>query len=137
MLTTNGVLAASAYLFAQTEPAIDAVLSRYYHDVVGPFWAPERRLVEQFDDIPFPFHEIRPPRFAMTAQWNLDRLVNYLRTWSSSQRFMEATGSDPVEQIIDELRAAWGNPDQTREVIWPLTLRAGVNQGTTGLPGTP
>ena len=137
VLTTNGVLAASAYLFAQTEPAIDAVLSRYYHDVVGPFWAPERKLVEQFDDIPFPFHEIRPPRFAMTAQWNLDRLVNYLRTWSSSQRFMEATGSDPVEKIIDDLRAAWGNRDQTREVIWPLTLRAGVNQGTTGLPGTP
>ena len=67
----------------------------------------------------------------MTAQWNLDRLVNYLRTWSSSQRFMEATGSDPVEKIIDDLRDAWGNRDQTREVIWPLTLRVGVNQGAT------
>jgi ubiquinone/menaquinone biosynthesis C-methylase UbiE len=31
VLKADGVLAASAYLFAQIEPAIDAVLSRYYH----------------------------------------------------------------------------------------------------------
>jgi ubiquinone/menaquinone biosynthesis C-methylase UbiE len=137
VLKPNGALAASAYLFAQIEPAIDVVLSRYYHDVVGPFWAPERKFVENFAEIPFPFHEIRPPKFAMTAQWDLDRLVGYLRTWSASQKFLDTTGSDPVEQIIDELRAAWRNPEQTREVIWPLTLRVGVNQRSGALPGTP
>jgi ubiquinone/menaquinone biosynthesis C-methylase UbiE len=131
VLKSDGVLAASAYNSLQIEPLIDEVVNRYYHDVIGPFWMPERKLVENFAEIPFPFHEIRPPKFAMTAQWDLDRLVGYLRTWSSSQRFVEATGSDPVEQIIDELRAAWRNPEQTREVIWPLTLRVGVNQGAT------
>jgi hypothetical protein len=128
VLKSDGVLAVSAYNLLQIEPLIDEVVNRYYHDVIGPFWMPERKLVENFADVPFPFHEIRPPKFAMTAQWDLDRLVGYLRTWSSSQRFVEATGSDPVEQIIDELRAAWRNPEQTREVIWPLTLRVGVNQ---------
>jgi SAM-dependent methyltransferase len=127
VLKADGVLAASAYLFAQIEPAIDAVLSRYYHDVVGPFWAPERKLVENFAEVPFPFREIDPPKFEMTAHWDLDRLVGYLRTWSSSQRFFELKGSDPVAQIIDKLRSAWGNPYQTRTVIWHLTLRIGVN----------
>jgi SAM-dependent methyltransferase len=129
VLKSAGVLAASAYNLLQIEPLIDEVVNRYYHDVVGPFWAPERKLVENFAEIPFPFREIDPPRFEVTTQWNLDRLIGYLRTWSSSQRFIEATGGDPVEQIIDELRAAWGNPEQTREVIWPLTLRVGINQG--------
>jgi hypothetical protein len=62
----------------------------------------------------------------MTAQWNLDHLLGYLQTWSSTQRFIAAKGRDPLEQIIDGLRRAWGDPQQVRTVIWPLTLRVGV-----------
>lgn len=130
VLTLNGVLAASAYLFAQIEPAMDAVLIRYYHDVVGPFWAPERKLVENFAEIPFPFREIKPPKFEMTAQWDLNHLLGYLRTWSSTQRFIAAKGSDPVKEISDELASAWGTQEHTRNVRWPLTLRVGVNDMT-------
>ena len=126
VLKPNGALAASAYLFAQIEPAIDVVLSRYYHDVVGPFWAPERKLVEHFAEIPFPFREIDPPRFEMTAQWDLNALIGYLRTWSSSQKFLDTTGNDPVEHVINELRAAWGDPNEARRTTWPLTLRVGI-----------
>jgi hypothetical protein len=62
----------------------------------------------------------------MTAQWDLYALVGYLRTWSASQKFLEATGADPVEHVIDELRAAWGDPNETRKITWPLVLRIGV-----------
>ena len=61
----------------------------------------------------------------MTAHWNLDHLLGYLRTWSSTQRFMAAKGSDPLEQINDDFRKAWGQPEQTRSIIWPLTIRIG------------
>jgi SAM-dependent methyltransferase len=125
-LKSNGVLAASAYNLLHIEPAIDAVVNRYYYEVVGPFWPPERELVENFTDLSFPFHEIRPPKFEMMTQWNLEHLVGYLRSWSSTQRFITAKNSDPLDEIADELRAAWGNAKQTRRVIWPLTLRAGV-----------
>jgi hypothetical protein len=103
-------------------------VNRYYYEVVGPFWPPERELVEQFADIPFPFQEIDPPKFEMTTQWNLDHLLGYLRTWSSTQRFIVAKGSDPLEQIADELRSAWGDSQQTRKVIWPLILRIGTKK---------
>jgi ubiquinone/menaquinone biosynthesis C-methylase UbiE len=133
VLKSNGVLAASAYNLLHVEPAIDEVVNRYYYDVVGSFWPPERKLVEQFADLPFPFHKVDAPKFEMTAQWNLDHLIGYLRTWSSTQRFIAAKGSDPLEQIIDDLRSAWGEPRQTRRVIWPLTLRVGVKiQGAAG-----
>ena len=57
VLKPRGVLAASAYNLLRIEPAIDAIVDRYYHEVVGPFWPPERKLVENFGDLPFPFHE--------------------------------------------------------------------------------
>lgn len=126
VLKPNGVLAASAYNLLHIEPAIDEVINRYYYEVVGPFWLPERKLVENFAELPFPFHELDPPEFEMTAQWNLDHLVGYLGTWSSTQRFIAETDGDPLEQISDELRTGWGDPQRTRNVRWPLTLRMGV-----------
>jgi SAM-dependent methyltransferase len=130
VLKSDGVLAASAYNLLHVEPAIDVVVNRYYHDVVGSFWPPERRLIEQFADLPFPFQEMIPPKFEMTASWDLDQLVGYLRTWSSSQRFVAANGSDPVNEIREELGSAWGNPERTRNINWPLTLRVGVNHAS-------
>jgi SAM-dependent methyltransferase len=125
VLKVSGVLAASAYNLLHIEPTIDEVVNRYYYEVVGPFWPPERRLVEQFANLPFPFHKIDPPKFEMTAQWSLDHLLGYLRTWSSTQRFIAAKGSDPLEPITDEFRKAWGKPQQTRRVSWPLVVCIG------------
>jgi len=126
VLKPDGVLAASAYNLLHVEPAVDEVVNRYYYEVVGPFWPPERRLVEQFTDLPFPFQEIDPPKFEMIAQWNLDHLLGYLRTWSSTQRFIAARGTDPLQEISHQLRNAWGPAEQIRKVIWPMILRVGI-----------
>jgi SAM-dependent methyltransferase len=130
VLKSNGVLVASAYNLLTIEPTIDKVVNRYYYEVVGPFWPPERKLVEQFADLPFPFQEIDPPKFEMIAHWNLDHLLGYLRTWSSTQRFISAKACDPLEQIIDELRAAWGDSQGRRKVIWPVIVRIGRKTGS-------
>lgn len=133
VLRPNGVLAASAYNLLHIESRIDEVVNRYYYEVVGSFWPPERELVEQFAALPFPFDEFDPPKFEMNARWNLDHLVGYLRSWSSTQRFIAAKKSDPLEQIMDDLRNAWDEPQRTRRVIWPLTLRVGRKPRNGGL----
>jgi SAM-dependent methyltransferase len=133
VLKPDGVLAASAYNLLCIEPAIDEIVNRYYYEVVGPFWPPERQLVERFTDLPFPFHEIDPPKFEMTARWNLDHLLGYLGTWSSTQRFIAAKGGDPLDQITNDLRSAWEAPQQRRKVVWPLVLRVGVTPRSGGL----
>jgi SAM-dependent methyltransferase len=125
VLKPDGVLAASAYNLLHIEPAVDAIVNRYYYEVVGPFWPPERELIERFAGLSFPFHEIDTPQFEMTVQWDLDHLLGYLRTWSSTQRFIAEKGSDPLEQIMDELRSTWGRRDKTRSVTWPLIVRIG------------
>jgi SAM-dependent methyltransferase len=133
VLKPNGIFAASAYNLLTIEPAIDEIVNQYYYEVVGPFWPPERKLVEQFADLPFPFHEIDPPKFKMTQEWNLDHLFGYLRTWSSTQRFIAAKDSDPLEEITDELRNAWGDPQQIRDVTWSLAVRVGLKPRSVGI----
>ena len=132
VLKHNGLLAASAYNLLHVAPAIDEVINRYYFEVVGPFWPPERVLVEKFHELPLPFSEIQAPSFEMIAQWNLEHLVGYLRSWSATQRFIAANQRDPLGQIIDELRRAWGNPQEVRTVLWPLILRVGVKETSGG-----
>ena len=126
VLKKNSVLAASAYNLLHIEPAIDEVINRYYYEVVGPFWPPERVLIEKFEELPLPFSEIQAPSFEMIGQWNLEHLVGYLRSWSATQRFIAANKRDPLEAIADDLRAAWGDPGQMRKVVWPLILRVGL-----------
>jgi ubiquinone/menaquinone biosynthesis C-methylase UbiE len=127
VLKPHGVLAASAYNLLTIAPAIDEVVNRYYFEVVGRFWPPERELVEKFGQLPFPFPEIVAPAFEMIAQWNLAHLIGYLRSWSATQRFIAANDCDPLEIIAGDLGAAWGDAEQTRRVLWPLTLRVGIN----------
>ena len=127
VLTPKGLLAASAYNLLHIEPAIDEVINRYYYEVVGPFWPPERVLIEKFEELPLPFSEIQAPSFEMIAQWNPEHLLGYLRSWSATQRFIAANKRDPLEAIADNLRAAWGDPGQMRKVVWPLILRVGIN----------
>jgi len=104
------------------------VNKRYYKTVVGPCWPPERVIVEKFDEVPFPFPEVRTPRFEMSAEWNLEHLIGYLRSWSASQRYIAEKNRDPIAEIADDLRATWGGPDQPRRIVWPLTLRVAVKE---------
>lgn len=123
VLKPRGALAAWAYKLATVTPSIDAVVNRYYLDVVGPYWPAERVLVEKFEELPFSFPEMEAPAFAMMAEWSVEQLLGYLGTWSATQRFMAAEKRDPLEQVAEELRKQWGAGK--RRVKWPLTVRVG------------
>jgi len=123
ILKPEGILAAWAYKLATVSPAIDAMVNHYYSDLVGPYWPAERVLVEKFEELPFVFDQIAAPPFAMVADWDAEHLLGYLRTWSATQRLMAAEQRDPVQEIEEELREAWG--EDARRVVWPLTVRVG------------
>jgi ubiquinone/menaquinone biosynthesis C-methylase UbiE len=126
ILKPQGVLAATAYNLLQISPGIDQVVNRYYYEIVGPFWPAERALVESFTELPFPFPEQNPPSFQMNANWNVEQLLGYLRSWSSTERFIAATNRNPLEQIASDLEKAWGDPQRKRRITWPLVLRVGI-----------
>jgi len=127
VLKEDSVLAISSYKVLEIAPEIDAIIWKFYSETIGPFWPTESELVEtDYKDIEFPFTELPPSQFEICEQWNLHQLAGYLRTWSATQNFIAACGFDPVDSLVEELRAVWKNPEQMREIKWPLHLRVGV-----------
>jgi len=126
VLAPGGVIAAWMYDLARTDPEVDRIVDRFYREVVGPCWDPERRFVDEgYRTVPFPFREIIPPAFELTGTWGLKDLLGYLSTWSASRHYLARKGEDPVDEIRQELAAAWRDPETPRPVRWPLHLRVG------------
>jgi SAM-dependent methyltransferase len=122
----GSILAVWSYGLATISPQVDRVVGYLYHDLLGPYWPPQRKMTDdQYMTIPFPFEEVLSPKFEMLAQWNLDHLVGYLGTWSSTQRFMHTHAANPLDRVDPDLRSAWGPAETLREVRWPLYLRVG------------
>jgi SAM-dependent methyltransferase len=122
----GGVLAVWSYPLATITPQVDALIWELYGPIVGAYWPPERSLImERYATIEFPFEEIPPPAFTMTAEWTLDDLLGYLGTWSSVVRYRQDRDVDPLSLIDKRLSEAWGPPNVARTVHWPLYIRVG------------
>jgi SAM-dependent methyltransferase len=63
VLVPGGVVAVWTYEKFRVDPGVDAVIDQFYSGVVGPYWPPERRLVEQgYRTLPFPWCETSAAR---------------------------------------------------------------------------
>lgn len=124
VLVPGGVVAAWTYDMFRAGPDVDAVVDRFYADVVGPYWPPERRYVEErYRTVPFPWQEPPLPAIAMETDWDLGRVTGYVATWSAVQRYRDQTGADPLPALREELASLWGGG--TRRLTWPVHLRLG------------
>jgi hypothetical protein len=61
----------------------------------------------------------------MEVLWSLGQLLGYFSSWSATNRYIKATGRNPLEPLADALAKAWGNPNTPQRVVWPLSLRVG------------
>jgi SAM-dependent methyltransferase len=124
VLRPNGLLAVWSYALATVAPDVDAIISRFHGETVGPYWPPERALVDSgYVGIDLPYPELETPRFEMAADWNLAQFGGYLSTWSAVGRYRADRRDDPIPPIMASLAGVWGEPSTTRRVRWPLTLR--------------
>jgi ubiquinone/menaquinone biosynthesis C-methylase UbiE len=126
VLKKGGLLAAWSYELSRISPAIDAVVLHYYENIIEPDWPPERKLVaDGYRSIEFPFAEVTPPEFRMQLQWTCEEYLDYLHSWSATQRYLQRTGRNPLELIYDSLSTAWGESKTKRTITWPLNMRIG------------
>ncbi len=125
VLAPGGAIAVWTYNLARVTPEVDRIIDELARRIVGPYWPPERRWVdEEYRTIPFPFPEVETPRLEYVARMDLERFILYTRTWSASQRYRKETGEDPIAQVRGDLAAAWGDPAEPRSVRWPIFMRA-------------
>jgi len=114
------------YRIHQISPEIDAVTKKFDEELVGPYWPKERVFVdEEYETIPLPFKPVAAPQFTLKWKWNLNELLGYLNTWSSTQLYIKAKKHNPVELIEKDLIAAWGNPAEEKDIRWPIYFKAG------------
>jgi SAM-dependent methyltransferase len=122
VLKPGGILAVWAYGLFHSTPEIDAVVHHLYRDVVGPYWPPDRGMIERgYVEVNLPFHPVDPPPFEMRLDWTAEDAIGYLGTWSATQGFKADKGYDPVDQVRADLVQAWG--PGTRTARWKVILK--------------
>ncbi len=122
----GAVLALITYGVIRAEPGIDPIIRHFYKDVVGAYWPPERRHVEEgYRSFAFPFDEWDAPPLAIEVEWQASDLIGYVDTWSAVRGLEKAQGREPLERFQRELVAHWGEPRRRRVIRFPLSLRVG------------
>ncbi|MCB9081062.1 MAG: class I SAM-dependent methyltransferase [Lewinellaceae bacterium] len=104
---------------------INEYLDYFYHQVVGPYWDPERKHVENhYRDLYFPAPSLPGPELAINDTWSWETMVGFWSTWSSLQRYRESTQHDPLPLAAKELRKRWPS-GQMIPVKFPIFLWLG------------
>ncbi len=125
VLRPGGYLAIWGYNLLRISPALDDLITHFYSHTLNAYWPDERRILEAgYASFPLMLQAIPTPEFAMTANWPLARLLQYLRSWSATVALQKAQGDVPVRALEAELTRAWGDAP-LRPLTWPLTFRLG------------
>lgn len=109
-----------------SDTGLNRRFARFYHQEIGPFWPPERRLVDSgYADMDFPFAELPAPKLSIRRLWDLAGFLGYISTWSAIRQAREAGRDEIFIAFARDLAALWGNPVRRRRVTWPLNMRIG------------
>jgi ubiquinone/menaquinone biosynthesis C-methylase UbiE len=132
VLAPGGAIAVWTYQTPTVSSSTDASTAigdafRQFAEVtVGPYWPPERQLInEGYRTFDFPFPEVPAPPFELRVEWTLTQLAGYMRTWSATARYIAALGSDPVDAFEAELAELIGEANPRCVILWPYAIRAG------------
>jgi SAM-dependent methyltransferase len=122
----GSIIALVTYGMVKIDQHLDRIIGRFYWDVIGPYWPPERRLVEEgYRSLDFPFTEIKAPDLDIAVSWTLSDFLGYVDTWSAVGAMEKAIGPAPRNRFNQELSDAWVPAEEKRLVHWPLSLRVG------------
>ncbi len=128
VLRPGGALALWGYERLATEPEVSGLIDDFYRRELSDCWPPERHHVETaYRELPFPFEAETAAAFDMSADWDLDRLLGYLGSWSAVKNNRQSRGEDPMPGLRARLLKVWGSPDAVKLIKWPLFLRLGRN----------
>lgn len=125
VLKPDGLLAIWCYGPAVLEHPANAVLQTFYSETLAEYWPPERQWVDRlYEGLPFPLKAIETPALTIRYQWNLERLLGYVATWSARRRYQQQTQKDPIQELKNMLdQYHLENVDV--DVCWSIGLKLG------------
>ncbi len=124
VLKPGGVLAFWCYELPKVSPEVDAIVDDYYLGTLGPFWGPEREMVQEgYKTVAIPLQELTSPiKFEMSDNWEFEHMIGYLCTLPAITNYLKQIGINPLESFYGKLKSAWG-PRKPRSLSWDLRLR--------------
>lgn len=127
VLKSFGVLAVWGYGLIKVNPQIDQIVSHFYHEVIGQYWDPERKLVDdRYENIYFPLEEIKcPDNIYIESKRSMEEFLNYIRTWSSVRHYKNKFHLDPVINLEEKLLHIWPH-EKYLNVRHPVFIRMGI-----------
>lgn len=99
---------------------LNEIMSNFYYNIVGPFWEPERAIIDKrYETLNFPFEAQKFEPGEMIIEWNLNDYLGYLGTWSAVKSYQKEVGENPIEDLAGQLSSLW-QANQTRKIHFPL-----------------
>ncbi|HEY9192827.1 MAG TPA: class I SAM-dependent methyltransferase [Methyloversatilis sp.] len=122
----EGILALISYGVLNLEPPLNDRFQTFYRDEIGPYWPPERKLVDTgYATIDFPFDEMTAPALEIRCNWQLSEFMGYLLTWSAVRSAREAGHEEVLLNFAGEISEIWGDGRNRRSIVWPINMRVG------------
>lgn len=102
---------------------LDEMYQKFYWGDFHRHWKPARYHVDTaLAHLDFPFEAIPVSCPDITRELTFAEFVAYLGTWSA----MKSPGAqEEFADFQDKLATAWGDASMSRQVRWPVTVRAG------------
>lgn len=125
ILKPNGIVAVWVYHGWESNSDLHQRIFDYEQNIVGEFWPNQfQKMMEKFyQDLIFPFTEIAPPIFDLRMKVDAEWVAGYLRSWSATQRYIEAKHVDPTAFIKADLEKKF-EKTQT-DLTFKLAMRVG------------
>jgi hypothetical protein len=121
------VIAIWAYnLFICEDDAINDIIQYFYKDIVGPYWDPGRRHVENaYADVIFDFTLLPTKDFTMVYSWTMEQFLGYLQSWSAFHGYIKQNNASPLPLIEQQVKEKWKSAE-AKEFSFPLFLKMGT-----------
>lgn len=135
VLAPGGALVVTVYGDAHISDnaALDELLQHFSKVFMRDYWPADRKLVDglywgidfQHGNLDAPFSLLPAPAITLSKQWTLRQLAGYMRSWSSTTRYVERHGGDPVATVEREMHRIRGNSEVSLQISWPFRIFAG------------
>jgi len=120
---TDGILAVWSYSEACINPELDKLMEWFMYDFLHDYWPEGRWYVRNsYETLPFPFKQMLTPQFYCNRTWKLSQWLEYIKSWSSYNRYVATHQTDPLLHLLDKLGGLWKD-DELKQIKWKLHLK--------------
>ncbi|MCH2023378.1 MAG: class I SAM-dependent methyltransferase [Saprospiraceae bacterium] len=127
VLKPNGTIAIWGYTGKNINKSMDSTLDSIINKHLKPYYSDNINMAfSAYSNLDFPFKKIESPIFITQKLYQFSDLVDYILSWSASQKYLTIHNQSPLFLFEDELKSAWGDLTQKKLMTWNLNTYIGT-----------